>query len=151
MEKIFYYKTKIGTVKITVENNTVCGISAVNDFCESDKNSFADKVISQINEYLDGKREKFDFPFKTHGTEFQKKVWAELQKIPYGETKTYGQIAKEIGKPNAARAVGGACNKNPLLLAVPCHRVIGSDGSLTGFAIGTDIKKQLLMLERKNT
>ena len=98
----------------------------------------------QLSEYFSGKRKSFDFPVEFIGIEFQKSVWRELLKIPFGETKTYGEIAAAIGKPKAARAVGGACNKNHIMIAVPCHRVIGSGGRLTGFAWGTDMKKWLL-------
>ena len=98
----------------------------------------------QLFEYFSGKRKTFELEYEFSGTEFQKSVWRELLKIPFGETKTYGEIAAVIGKPKAARAVGSACNKNHILIAVPCHRVIGSGGKLTGFAWGTDMKKWLL-------
>ena len=90
-----------------------------------------------------------DIPFRTTGTIFQKKVWRALCDIPYGETRTYGQIAKSIGKPGAARAVGRACNKNEILIRIPCHRVIGSDGKLVGFGGGLDLKEKLLAVEER--
>ena len=102
----------------------------------------------QIMAYLDGKRQQLDFPIRMVGTPFQQRVWRALQQIPYGTTRTYGAIATIIGNPRASRAVGMACNKNPLLLIVPCHRVIGAGGKLTGFAYGTDAKRRLLELER---
>lgn len=98
----------------------------------------------RLSEYFLGNRRELDLPLEFCGTDFQKAVWKELVKIPFGETKTYGEIAKAIGKPKASRAVGGACNKNRILIAVPCHRVIGKNGNLTGFACGTDKKIRLL-------
>ena len=94
-------------------------------------------------------RTKFSIPIELIGTEFQKKVWSSLKSIPYGKVNTYKQIAIKIGNEKASRAVGNACNKNPLLLLIPCHRVIGSNGSLTGFALGLEIKEQLLELEKR--
>ena len=110
-----------------------------------------DTVYSQINEYLDGSRKTFNFPYELRGTEFQKKVWTELCKIPYGETRTYKDIAVAIGNPKASRAVGMANNKNPIIIAVPCHRVIGANGSLTGYAGGLGMKAALLSLEATGT
>ena len=108
-------------------------------------------AISQIREYLEGKRKTFDFPIAWQGTPFQIKVWEELRKIPYGETRSYGQIAQAIGNPKASRAVGMANNRNPLLIVVPCHRVIGAGGNLVGYAAGLPVKKHLLELERGET
>jgi len=105
-------------------------------------------AMQQLAEYFDGSRKQFDLPLDFEGTIFQKSVWAALLRIPYGETRTYAQIAIEIGNPNATRAVGAANGKNPLSIIVPCHRVIGSSGGLTGFAGGLGIKRQLLDLER---
>lgn len=106
------------------------------------------QAMSEINEYFAGKRTEFTFPMRTEGTLFQKSVWEELKKIPYGKTKSYGEIAAAIDNPKAFRAVGMACNKNPIMIAVPCHRVVGSNGTLTGFAYGTDMKQSLLNLEK---
>lgn len=101
----------------------------------------------QVQEFLEGTRREFTLPIYMKGTDFQKKVWEALRGIPYGETRTYGQIAKEIGSPKGARAVGGACNRNPILLLIPCHRVIGGDGKLVGFGCGLPMKEALLELE----
>ena len=101
----------------------------------------------QIMAYLEGKRKQLDFPIRMVGTPFQQRVWRALQQIPYGTTCTYGEIATAIGNPRASRAVGIGCNRNPLLLIVPCHRVIGVSGKLTGFAYGTGAKRWLLELE----
>lgn len=102
----------------------------------------------EILEYFNGKRKIFTLPLDLKGTDFQLKVWKELLDIPYGETRTYKEIASNIGNPNACRAVGGALNKNPVLIVVPCHRVIGSSGKLVGFGGGLELKARLLELER---
>ena len=109
-------------------------------------------VLNQLSAYFDGSLRRFslDLDLKRQGTPFQQKVWEELQKIPYGQTISYGELAGRIGNPNAFRAVGMANGKNPISIIVPCHRVIGKDGSLTGFGGGVDVKKQLLCLEQKN-
>jgi len=102
----------------------------------------------QLQAYFAGQRQQFDMPFDTVGTPFQKKVWQALMTIPFGETRSYRQIAEQIGHPKAVRAVGAANGKNPLSIMAPCHRVIGSDGTLTGFAGGLQVKAFLLALER---
>ena len=101
----------------------------------------------QLKEYFNGKRKSFDLPILLQGTLFQLKVYEELLKIPYGKTLSYKQIAKNLNKENAARAVGGAVHNNPIAIIVPCHRVIGSDNSLTGFAGGLNLKRKLLEIE----
>ena len=105
-------------------------------------------VRREVTEYFAGQRRVFGVRLASSGTPFQQSVWAALQRIPFGETRTYGQLAVEVGNPDAARAIGRANATNPICLIVPCHRVIGADGSLTGFAFGEDIKRQLLDLER---
>ena len=108
-----------------------------------------DQAERQLSEYFDGKRTEFDLPPASEGSEFQKKVWAELRRIPYGETATYGDIARRLGyEPVISRAVGVANASNPLPIVVPCHRVIGSDGKLTGYAGGIDRKRTLLEMEQ---
>ena len=102
----------------------------------------------QLMEYFSGTRKEFSLPLATAGTPFQQAVWSALQQIPYGETVTYGQLAKMIDRPSAVRAVGGACNKNPIAIVIPCHRVIGAGGKLTGFAAGITVKEHLLALEQ---
>jgi methylated-DNA-[protein]-cysteine S-methyltransferase len=102
----------------------------------------------QLGEYFAGGRRAFDVPLDFRGPEFQKSVWRILLTIPFGETRTYGQIARQIGDPNASRAVGAANGRNPISIIAPCHRVVGADGSLTGFAGGLDAKRFLLGLER---
>ena len=107
------------------------------------------KAIDQLDAYFKGELTKFDIELNIQGTDFQKKVWKELVKIPYGETLSYGELAKRIGNPKASRAVGMANGKNPISIIVPCHRVIGKNGSLTGFGGGLDAKKTLLDLEKR--
>ena len=101
----------------------------------------------QLRDYFDGRRKAFDLPLDFNGTEFQRRVWAALLTIPYGETRTYGEVARQIGRPDAVRAVGAANGKNPISIVAPCHRVIGSTGKLTGFAGGLETKAFLLALE----
>lgn len=105
----------------------------------------------QLTEYFDGERKEFDLPLSLAGTEFQLRVLDELQRIPYGETTSYGDIAARIGKPKAMRAVGAANGRNPIPIIVPCHRVIGRSGDLTGFGGGLDAKQALLQLEAENS
>lgn len=105
------------------------------------------KAVQQLNEYLAGKRETFSVPYKLYGTEFQTKVWESLKGIPYGETRTYKEIAEIVGSPKAMRAVGQALHQNPIPLILPCHRVIGKGGALVGFGLGLDMKRRLLVIE----
>ncbi|MEU8888043.1 methylated-DNA--[protein]-cysteine S-methyltransferase [Streptomyces sp. NPDC048442] len=116
-------------------------------FGERDPEPFPE-VIEQLNAYFEGELKEFTLPIHLEGTPFQRTVWAELRKIPYGETRSYGELAKALGKPGASRAVGLANGKNPISIVVPCHRVIGSGGSLTGYGGGLERKQHLLALER---
>jgi methylated-DNA-[protein]-cysteine S-methyltransferase len=108
------------------------------------------ETVEQLTEYFEGKRTCFELPLDMDGTPFQKAVWNELLRIPYGETRSYGEIARAVGKPGAARAVGMANHDNPIAVVVPCHRVVGRDGSLTGYAGGVHLKAQLLSIERRH-
>lgn len=105
------------------------------------------KTVQQLNEYLSGTRQNFTIPYKLYGTEFQVKVWEALKNIPYGETRSYKDIAETIGNPKAVRAVGGALHVNPIPFILPCHRVIGKAGALVGFGLGLDMKRRLLVIE----
>ncbi|UVJ39646.1 methylated-DNA--[protein]-cysteine S-methyltransferase [Arthrobacter sp. CJ23] len=105
------------------------------------------RAAAELAEYFRGERTGFDFPYKASGNPFQEKVWARLDLIPFGETVSYGEIAAELGDPNLAQAVGSAVGRNPLSIVVPCHRVVGRDGSLTGYAGGLENKRFLLELE----
>lgn len=107
-----------------------------------------DETERQLREYFDGKRTEFDLPLSMKGTDFQCTVWDALKTIPYGQTRTYGEIAAQVGRPKASRAVGSANHVNPIAIIVPCHRVIGANASLTGYAGGLDMKRFLLELER---
>lgn len=105
------------------------------------------KAAAELNAYLGGKLREFTIPIKIKGTAFQAKVWEETRKIPYGETRTYKQIAEAVKSPKATRAVGGALHANPLQIVVPCHRVVGKKGDLVGYALGTGLKRRLLCME----
>ena len=107
------------------------------------------RVTGQLSEYFQRSRQKFNLPLRPQGTPFQQAIWKCMMDIPYGETRTYGEIAEAVGNRNKARAVGGAANKNPLPIVIPCHRVVGSSGSLTGFAGGLAVKRFLLELEKR--
>jgi methylated-DNA-[protein]-cysteine S-methyltransferase len=111
-------------------------------------NPVAGNVQRQLDEFFAGKRTTFDLPMAPAGTDFQKRVWAELTRIPYGETISYAELAKRVGSDGAARAVGRANATNPIAVVVPCHRVIGADGSLTGYAYGVELKRSLLDFEK---
>ena len=152
MKSVFYYDTKIGRIEIEENGEAITKINfACKDIEESiDKKEtlLLKEAIKQLNEYLEGKRNLFDLPLAPEGTEFQKKVWNALKEIPFGETKSYGEIAKIIGNEKASRAVGMANNKNPIMIVVPCHRVIGANGKLVGYAGGVEVKEMLLNLEK---
>lgn len=149
MNNYAVYKLKFGYFLIEQKDGVIVGIDWLpgkpDDMGVS--TALMDSVANELAEYFDGKRREFDFPYELHGTEFQMEVWNALCDIPYGETRSYGQIAEAVGDPKASRAVGMANNKNPLMIAVPCHRVIGADGSLTGYAGGLPLKEALLKLE----
>ena len=110
-----------------------------------------DQAEQQLNEYFAGERRTFELPLDPHGTEFQRQVWWSLTEIPYGETSTYGKQAANIGRPRAVRAVGSANGRNPLSIVLPCHRIVGADGKLTGFAGGVETKRWLLDHEATHT
>ena len=155
MKYIFYYNTKIGRIGIEENGMAITRLDFINkdaqeEIIEKQETVLLKEAIKQLNEYLDGKRTLFDLPLEPKGTEFQKKVWNALKEIPFGETRSYGEIAKIIGNEKASRAVGMANNKNPIAIIVPCHRVIGANGKLVGYAGGLDIKEKLLKLESKN-
>ena len=114
---------------------------------EASGNAILRRTADQLREYFAGERTAFDLPLDLHGTEFQKLAWRSLASIPYGQTATYGEQAKRIGRPKAVRAIGAANGRNPVSIVLPCHRVVGADGSLTGFAGGLDAKRRLLEME----
>lgn len=143
------YQTEIGKIAICHNGQFVTGVFKREDSIglTENRNPICDKACEEIEEYLVGNRKRFEFPYKLIGTAFQLRVWKELEKIPYGETRFYGEIAQAIGKPKAARAVGMANNRNPMMIVVPCHRVIGKTGKLVGYAGGVELKRKLLELE----
>lgn len=152
-----YMDTILGKLLLIEDGNGVCGVHfASEEQGEVSKGVEQETYIlkqakNQLNEYLAGKRKVFQLPLSLHGTEFQRLVWEELQKIPYGETRSYKEVAQNIKRPKACRAVGMANHRNPVAIIVPCHRVIGADNSLTGYGGGLDIKSYLLKLERTFT
>ncbi len=141
-------KTPIGNIKIEENDGSIVRIQHTDEPHLESSNILLCEAKNQLTEYFEGKRKVFDLPLNLAGTEFQQNVWNALKEIPYGETRSYKQIAERIGNPSACRAVGMANNKNPIMIVVPCHRVIGSNGSLTGYAFGTDMKNWLLQLEK---
>ena len=114
------------------------------------KTPLLEQAMEQLKEYFAGERKEFDLPLSLHGTKFQIEDWKALQTIPYGETRSYQQIAEQLGNPKASRAVGMANHRNPIAVIIPCHRVIGKNGSLTGYAEGVEIKQALLELEHQH-
>ncbi len=147
MEKS-YYKSPVGILEIICENDALVFLKLVDEIKnDTVETSFIKNVKLQLDEYFSEKRKTFDIKITPKGTAFQKQVWQELQKIPYGESKFYSEIAESIGNKNAQRAIGSACNKNPILLVIPCHRVISKSGDIGGFAYGRKAKLELLKLE----
>lgn len=154
MKNIYSYNFPIGKTFIADNETSITSIGFY------DENIFYDHIVNetpliqaaamQIEEYLQGIRKEFNLPIDPSGTPFQKQVWNALLKIPYGETRSYKDIAISINNPKSYRAVGMANNKNPIMIVIPCHRVIGSNGNLVGYGGGLDIKESLLNLENKN-
>jgi O-6-methylguanine DNA methyltransferase len=156
-------KSRIGTIRVAAASRGVCKIAlgkeTAQDFFgwleryvghaprKSERIGIVALALDQIAEYFYSARREFDLPLDLRGTEFQRRVWSAVAGIPYGQTRTYAQIAQAIGKHLAVRAVGAANGANPLPLVVPCHRVLGSDGSLTGYGGGLDVKQKLLEME----
>ncbi len=141
--------TPIGTLQLTVCGDRLAGIRWVEEAPETaaPTHPLLQETVRQLREYFEGRRKTFSLPLAPVGTDFQKAVWRQLCRIPYGETRTYGEIAAALGCPGTARAVGNACNKNNFLIVVPCHRVCKA-GGLGGFALDLRIKKSLLELEK---
>jgi methylated-DNA-[protein]-cysteine S-methyltransferase len=149
-ESTILLDTPVGRLAVATDGSAVLSIMIANDRVSGlsqAETPVAMQTINELEEYFAGKRKEFGIPIRMNGTAFQIRVWNELLKIPHGSVTTYGEIAARIGKPGAARAVGMACNRNPLLIVVPCHRVVGQNGSLTGYVAGTDKKRMLLELE----
>jgi len=156
MKYLYLYKNNICKLGIAEENNAICNILFIRtekgneklpDGFEKAQTPLLLKAAKQLDEYFNGKRKEFDLPLAPRGTEFQNKVWKALQAIPFGKTCSYGQLAAMTGNPKACRAVGMANNRNPIPVIIPCHRVIGHNGALTGYAGGLELKQKLLELE----
>jgi methylated-DNA-[protein]-cysteine S-methyltransferase len=152
------FTTPVGDFSIALDEHGAVVASAFGRVTELRKRFPADGLIrhpdraaavrSQVQDFFAHKRDHFDVCLSPAGTAFQQRVWAELQRIPFGQTRSYGQLAAAVGRPCAARAVGRANATNPICLLVPCHRVVGADGSLTGFAFGQELKRRLLAHEQ---
>ena len=159
--KYYYFNSSIGKLALYFVEQTIVGFSFENDLYISKYMKKHYEQIEEVNEndydfhheiieYLNGERKTFNLNIDLKGTDFQRKVWNELLNIPYGEVYTYKQLAERVGNEKASRAVGSALNKNPIAVIVPCHRVIGSNNKLVGFAGGLDLKEKLINLERNN-
>lgn len=145
-----YILTPIGIVQICAYDDAIKSIDFVEEQIYSESSiTFVESAKTQLDEYFRGTRTSFDLKLALSGTEFQMRVWNELIKIPYGQTATYGEIAKRIGDGKASRAVGGANNKNPIAIIVPCHRVVGSNNKMVGYAGGLWRKEGLLKIEQQ--
>ena len=148
-----YYNGKLGKFLIEEKDGFITKLNLISESKEVIKESIESPLINQckfqLEEYFSGKRKTFDIPLAPKGTEFQRKVWKALTLIPYGSTCSYKDIAEGIGCNKGYRAVGMANNKNPIMIIIPCHRVIGANGKLTGYAGGLDLKEELLKLEGK--
>ena len=151
-----FYQSPFGLIRICETGGFLTRANFLEQSSESkhshsesiqNSNSLLKDACRQLGEYFEGKRQKFDLPLKPHGTEFQRSAWKSLLSIPYGETRSYLQQAEYIQNPKAIRAIGQANSRNPITIIIPCHRVIGKNGSLTGYAGGLERKKQLLALE----
>ena len=146
--------TPIGILIVSAIDGAVCSVALTEPGNEATAKADANEPVlrqaaRELQEYFAGERKAFTFAMRADGTMFQQCVWAALREIPFGETKSYGEIAAKIDNPKASRAVGMACNRNPIMIAVPCHRVVGAMGALVGYAYGTGIKQRLLDLEQK--
>ena len=148
--KYAYYPFPYGILTIGYADGAVASISRRDEIgADGEPSALSDWARREIMVYLAGERRAFGFPMCARGTAFQEKVWRALAEIPYGQTRTYGQVAAMVGSPKAARAVGMANHHNPIWIAIPCHRVVGANGSLVGYAGGLEMKQSLLALERE--
>lgn len=140
----------MGRIGIADDGRAVTRVFFSRQKDEGVESALARKTYHQLMEYFEGNRRDFTIPLDPRGTVFQRRVWKALSEIPYGETRSYKQIAEQIGHPKAYRAVGMANNRNPIAILIPCHRVIGSNGTLVGYAGGVSVKERLLLLEAGN-
>jgi len=151
MQNQYNYTMPIGKITITSFEDKITGVQfgEAKEIYNYEENAVIKEAARQLKEYFAGKRKMFDLPLSLEGTKFQVAVWRALQDIPYGETKSYKEIANSIGNAKACRAVGMANNRNKIAIIIPCHRVIGTNGALIGYAGGLDVKEQLLALEKR--
>lgn len=151
MERKRLYQSPIGVLCIKEEDGKITHLNLQREevYEQNSDSDLLDEACRQLDEYFQGKRRQFDLPIGCEGTAFQQRVWNELQKIPYGETRNYEEIAAAVGNPKAQRAVGQANNRNPVMIIVPCHRVIHKSGDISGYACGIGAKKYLLELEKE--
>lgn len=145
-----YIETPIGLVEVLASNEVILSVLFVDKAKQENTNNLTDIAVLQLGGYFNGDRQQFDLPLSFQGTEFQNNVWQALLDVGYGKTSSYKSIAEKIENPKAVRAVGAANGKNPLTIVVPCHRIIGANGSLTGYAFGTNKKAWLLDHESKH-
>lgn len=150
MEKYCVIDSPLGHLKITADEEGICAIGFTEEELWDSDDAYLKDAEKQLAEYFAGIRKTFRLPLVLRGTPFQKKVWQALCEIPCGQTRSYGEIAAAVGNAKAARAVGMANHANPLVIVVPCHRVIGRDGSLSGYRGGPDRKRYLLALEKES-
>jgi len=151
LKHVHSFLTDIGSVHVAEEDGAITELTLPGERVpvgEMYKTPLLEMAAVQISEYLQGKRQDFTIPLAPKGSDFAMKVWKEMLAIPYGKVRTYGELAEAIGRPGAARAVGQACNRNPISIIIPCHRVVGAGGKLTGYAGGLDLKERLLELEK---
>ena len=143
-----YVLTAIGVLEVAGDDEAIASVKFTDQVSDvSVTNRVVRTCMRQLQEYFSGKRRRFSVPLAPRGTAFQQAVWKELLRIPYSKTSTYGAVAKAIGRPRAARAVGGATGRNPIAVVIPCHRVLAADGRLTGYAGGLERKSWLLERE----
>jgi methylated-DNA-[protein]-cysteine S-methyltransferase len=155
METTYDYRSPVGRLQLTATDHALTALRLVKESASGaaeskmPANTIIQQICKQLDEYFAGRRSRFELPLAPQGTAFQQKVWSELQRIPYGETISYAQLARAVGNPKACRAVGSANGKNPLAILIPCHRVVNANGGWGGYAYGLEVKKQLLAMERK--
>lgn len=164
MKKAYIYDTKLGKILIADDGQSITNVALLKEpNCDDGMDQISDlfpdheliqtelikEAAKQLTEYLEGKRKDFTVKLSPQGTEFQRKVWEALQAIPYGETRSYKQIAQAVGNEKASRAVGMANHNNPIICMIPCHRVIGANGSMVGYAVGISVKEELLNMEKE--
>ena len=146
---VSYYKSIIGLIEVSAYTHGIFSVTIVDKKENNVKsNSVTEDCVKQLEEYFSGKRREFDVPLTVYGTDFQMDVWNEILSVPYGKTASYKDIAIRINRDKAARAVGNALNKNPILVIMPCHRIVGSSGGVKGFKYGMGIRKKLIELEK---